>query len=139
MITRAMEDYLETIYWLSKEKGSAKVSDISQTMGVRLPSVSEMMKRLKDKGLVEYEPYGEVTLTEKGREVAMRIAARHELLASFFMALGVEKKIALEDACKVEHDLHPDTLKRLRTFIKFVAERSIFSKFSEYVSEEEEG
>ncbi|RLG45961.1 MAG: metal-dependent transcriptional regulator [Thermoproteota archaeon] len=139
MITRAMEDYLETIYWLSKEKGSAKVSDISQTMGVRLPSVSEMMKRLKDKGLVEYEPYGEVTLTEKGREVAMRIAARHELLASFFMALGVEKKIALEDACKVEHDLHPDTLKRLRTFIKFVAERSMFSKFSEYVSEEEEG
>jgi len=139
MITRAMEDYLETIYWLSKEKGSAKLSNISQTMGVRLPSVSEMMKRLKDKGLVEYEPYGEVTLTEKGREVAMRIAARHELLASFFMALGVEKKIALEDACKVEHDLQPDTLKKLRTFIKFVAERSIFSKFSEYVSEEEEG
>ncbi len=138
MITRAMEDYLETIYWLSKERGSAKVSNISQTMGVRLPSVSEMMKRLKDKGLVEYEPYGEVTLTEKGKEVAMKIAARHELLASFFMALGVEKKIALEDACKVEHDLHPDTLKKLRTFIKFVTERSMFSKFLEYVSEEKE-
>ncbi len=136
MITRAMEDYLEVIYWLSKEKGSAKISDISQMMGVRLPSVSEMMKRLKAEELVDYEPYGEVTLTEKGMEVAVKIAARHELLAGFFMALGVEKKIAIEDACKVEHDLHPDTLKKLRNFIKFVTERSIFSKFSEYVSEE---
>jgi len=139
MITRAMEDYLEAIYWLSKERGSAKISDISQTMGVRLPSASEMMKRLKAEGLVEYEPYGEVTLTEKGMEIAARIAARHELLADFFRALGVEEKIALEDACKVEHDLHPDTLEKLRKFIKFISERSIFSEFSKQTSDEKEG
>ncbi len=139
MITRAMEDYLEAIYWLSKERGSAKISDISQTMGVRLPSASEMMKRLKAEGLVEYEPYGEVTLTEKGMEIAARIAARHELLADFFRALGVEEKIALEDACKVEHDLHPDTLEKLRKFIKFISERSIFSEFSKHTSDEKEG
>jgi len=133
-----MEDYLEAIYWLSKEKGSAKISDISQTIGVKLPSVSEMMRRLKDKGLVEYEPYGQITLTEKGMKVAEKVAARHELLANFFMALGVDEKIALEDACKVEHDLHPDTLKKLRRFIKFVTERSIFSEFTECVSQEED-
>lgn len=137
MITRAMEDYLEAIYWLSKEKGSAKISDISQAMGVKLPSVSEMMKRLKAEGLVEYEPYGRVTLTEKGLEIAERIAARHELLANFFISLGVDEKIAIEDACRVEHDLHPNTLKRLRSFIKFVKERAIFEEFSSYISEEE--
>ncbi len=137
MITRAMEDYLEAIYWLSKEKGSAKISDISQVIGVKLPSASEMMKRLKAEGLVKYEPYGEVTLTEKGRRIAAKIASSHELLADFFMALGVERSIALEDACKVEHDLHPDTLRRLRRFIKFISKRSIFSEFSKHLSEGE--
>ena len=137
MVTRAMEDYLEAIYWLSKEKGSAKISEISQLMNVRLPSVSEMMKRLKAKGLVEYKPYGKIILTQKGLEIAEKVAACHELLANFFISLGVDERIAIEDACKVEHDLHPDTLKKLRSFIKFVTERSIFAEFSSYVSEKE--
>ena len=69
--TPAIEDYLETIYKLTQSKGYAKVVDISEKLNVRPPTVTSMVQKLGERGLLEYEKYREVSLTQKGEEIAI--------------------------------------------------------------------
>ena len=120
-ISRSAEDYLEAIYILSSEKGYARVLEIARHLGVKPPSVTQMLRKLRSMGLVHYERYGKVVLTELGRKVARRIASRHADLKAFLLAIGLAEPVAEEEACAMEHVLHEETIAILRSLGKFLS------------------
>lgn len=120
-LSAALEDYLEAILNLSAERGVARSRGIAETLGVAKSSVTRALRSLADRGLVNYEPYGVVTLTDDGLRAAETVARRHEIIQSFFVnVLGVEKDIAQKGACEAEHALGPAIIDRLTSFIEFV-------------------
>lgn len=110
------EDYIEAIYEVEKAYGYARITDISEILGVRPPTVHGMVKRLEEKGLVEHKRYRGVKLTQSGRELARRISESHEFIRRFLISLGVDEERANVEAELIEHLLSPDTLERLRSF-----------------------
>lgn len=122
-LSKAMEQYLETIYEIEKEGRLASVSDIAEARGVKLPSVTYVLRKLSqtDLGLVNYERYNrEVSLTSKGKKIAERLEKTHEALRWFFEMIGLESEIANEDACELEHLVHPQTVAKLTNFVEWV-------------------
>lgn len=116
--TDRMEDYLEVIYELIKKKGYATQTDISESLNVSLPGVSKMLQRLDESKYLKYEKYRRINLTEEGIEVAENIHEKHGLLSEFFKMIGVDEDIANIDAEGIEHHIHPQTLRKLREFIR---------------------
>jgi Mn-dependent DtxR family transcriptional regulator len=111
--TYRMEDYLEIIYELVQHKGYATLADVAEYLNVQPPSVTTMMRRLDQSGLLNYEKYRGIQLTEKGMDIAKVIHDRHSVLSEFLKMIGVGKKIANIDAESMEHHLHPQTMHRL--------------------------
>jgi len=88
-------------------------------MHVRLPSVSEALKRLKDKGLIVYDRYSSISLTSKGYEIARNIVKRHQIILYFLQnILGLPPDIASKEACILEHFISNETIRRLGVFIE---------------------
>lgn len=121
-LSPSVEDYLETIYFLAREKGKVGTSDIASFLGHKPPSVTEMLGKLGRDGLVKHEKYGAVSLTPRGRRIAKEIGSRHVDLIRFLRLLGVNKKSAEADACKIEHVVDSRTMEKLRKFLRFVEE-----------------
>lgn len=119
-LSESIEDYLEIIYRLEKKKGFARTSDISSFFGHKPSSITGMIQKLDEQALVNYEKYGGVTLTGKGKKIAKKVSERHETLTSFLKILGVDEGIAEEDACRIEHSVHTKTMEKLRKFVNFV-------------------
>jgi len=115
-MTQSLEDYIETVYVLVNDKGAASVRDVARMLDVKMPSVVKAIRELKGLDLVTQEPYSTIELTTKGRRVAKSILGRHTLLRSFLMKLGVSRKAADVDACRMEHILSAETLDKIRTF-----------------------
>jgi DtxR family Mn-dependent transcriptional regulator len=116
--SKSTEDYLEAIYVIDKKKNVVKVSDIAAQLNISPPSVTGFTRKLREKGLLLCERYGPVKLTRKGREIGRKTYEKHNMLADFFMLLGVDEKTALHDACLAEHILSNKTLNKLRRFVK---------------------
>ncbi|MDR0663793.1 MAG: metal-dependent transcriptional regulator [Spirochaetaceae bacterium] len=117
-MTQSQEDYLEMVSFLSDE-GRVRVTDIAKRLGFSKPSVLTGLRLLEEKGLVMHERYGSVSLTEKGRELAGEIRARHVLIKAFLQEkLGVSEENAETDACKMEHVLSEETFKKLKSFVR---------------------
>jgi DtxR family Mn-dependent transcriptional regulator len=114
-----VEDYLEVVYSLIETKGYARASDIAECLGVKRPSVTGMLKRLDGMGLVVYERYRVLTLTDKGKEMARFIQQKHATIVRFLQILGIEEKTARLDAEGIEHHVHKVTLNRIEHFVKF--------------------
>lgn len=112
------EDYLESILKLQEQGKAVRSIDIVSDLGYSKPSVSVAMKKLRASGHIQVDASGVITLTEAGRRVAMRTWERHQTLKEFFIRLGVDAKIAEQDACKVEHDLSDETFERLLAHAK---------------------
>ena len=104
-IRESAEDYLEAILMLHQQKGYARSVDIAAKLNVTKPSVSIAMKRLRENGYILMDEENLITLTPQGEAIARRILERHRTLAAMLTALGVDEKTALEDACKIEHDI----------------------------------
>lgn len=115
-----MEDYLEIISELVELKGYATTLDISRYMNVSAPSVTKMLKRLDENGLLEYEKYHGINLTTKGAQVAEGIRQKHGILLEFFGILGIGDETANQDIEGMEHHLNPKTIRQLRKFITFL-------------------
>ena len=115
--TFRMEDYLETIYELVQHKGYATLADVAEYLNVQPPSVTTMMRRLDESGLLNYEKYRGIKLTERGMDIAKIIHNRHSVLSEFLRMIGVNEKIANEDAESMEHHLHPQTVLQLTELI----------------------
>lgn len=112
-IHESAEDYLEAILMLLQQKGYARSVDIAAMLNVTKPSVSIAMKRLRENGYILMAEDSLITLTAQGEAIACRILERHRTLAAFLEALGVDKKIALEDACKIEHDISEESFEAI--------------------------
>ncbi len=123
-ITEAVENYLETILILSKAQPDVHAIDICSYLGYSRPTVSIILKKMKDEGLVNVNTDNHITLTDEGKKIAEKIFERHNLLSSFFIYLGVKKDQALEDACKIEHDLSQETYDLLKKHYEKLTENS---------------
>jgi DtxR family transcriptional regulator, Mn-dependent transcriptional regulator len=120
-LSSQMEDYLEAIYHLCREQGVARVKAIADRLDVTNPSVVGAMKKLKDRNLVVQERYGYVRLTAEGEEIAGAITHRHEVLSNFLEEiLGLDHETASRDACRIEHAVSPETVRRLRAVAEFI-------------------
>ncbi|MFO7991037.1 MAG: metal-dependent transcriptional regulator [Thermoplasmata archaeon] len=120
MKKKTIEEYIEKIYVIEKTNGRARTGVIAVEMGVKDSSVTEMMQKLEEKGLVEYEPYHGVTLTDSGEEIADELMKRHKVIADFLEIIGVERELAEIDACRIEHHVSAETMDRLEKFVEFI-------------------
>ena len=108
-IRKSAEDYLEMILMLREEKGHVRSIDIATGLGVSKPSVSVAMKQLRENDFIQMDENNLITLTPAGQEIAQRIYHRHKVLTEILVRLGVSEEIAREDACRLEHDVSPET------------------------------
>ena len=137
-LSASLEDYIETIYHIVEEKQVARAKNIAELMGVSRASVTEALRALSSKGLINYAPYEVITMTDTGRLVAEDVIFRHTTLKKFFIEiLTIDKDIAEEGACKVEHAAPPEVIGRMIDFMKFVdscpqIEKGIINKFREF-------
>ena len=115
-IHESAENYLEAILALSKE-GPVRSIDVAQHLGFSKPSVSRAMSLLRENGYVIMDDTGHLVLTDAGREIAASIYERHTLLTQWLVQLGVPEEIAAEDACKIEHDLSPETFDAIKRHV----------------------
>lgn len=107
-VSPEMEEYLESIY-RSKESGAkASTTGLARELGIAAPSVTEMLKKLAKKGLVNYKRYGGVELTPRGEEIGRGIVRKHRLIEHFLEFLGIRKKTIHKEACTLEHTLSDD-------------------------------
>ena len=118
-LTYVMENYLEAIYELSKEKSFARTSDIAEKLNVSKASVNSAMQTLVNKGLITSEKYREIYLTQEGKKIAEFTSKKHETIKSFFTyVLGVDDDTADNDACAIEHVISQDSVKAMDSYIK---------------------
>ena len=111
------EMYLETIFILTEEKANVRSIDVCDYMGFSKPSVSRAIGLLKSGGYVNVDRDGYLSLTEAGREVAVRMYDRHKLLTDFLVSLGVSEDVASTDACKMEHHMSDESFEALKRHI----------------------
>ncbi len=125
-IQKSSEDYLETMLVLKNTNGYVRSIDIARHMDVTKPSVSYATKRLRENGYIKMDSNGLITLTQKGMEIAEKIYTRHTMLTKFLVLLGVDKEIAQEDACKLEHDISNESFEAICDHVKkYVKDKEI--------------
>ena len=117
VIKESAEMYLETILVLSK-KGAVRSIDIAKEMNFSRPSVSVALHNLEKEEYISIESDQTVKLLPKGTEIAKTIYERHTVLTEFFEQIGVKSAIASEDACKIEHDISPESFKAIKKLVK---------------------
>lgn len=116
-IRESAEMYLETILVLSK-KGTVRSIDIARSLNFSRPSVSVTVHNLEKEGYIKIADDSTITLEKSGFEIAERIYERHTVLSELLESIGVSKEIAAEDACKIEHDISPETFECIKKAIK---------------------
>ena len=117
-IQQSAENYLETIYMLTNRNGSCRSVDIANELGFSKPSVSIAMKNLRENGYIDVMGDGKILLLEPGRKIAENLYERHTVLTKAITLLGVDKDIAAEDACKIEHIISQETFEAIKNYIK---------------------
>ena len=110
------EMYIETIYLLSKTSAHVRAIDVCAYMGFSKPSVSRGMSVLKKEGFVFSDDDGFLFLTDSGLEIALKIYERHTIVAKILVALGVDRNIAEEDACRIEHILSDESFDAIKKY-----------------------
>jgi DtxR family Mn-dependent transcriptional regulator len=119
-LSASLEDYLEAIFRVVQEKQAALPKDVRKILAVSRSSVSGALKVLAERGLIDHDPYGIITLTNEGTVIAERIAWRHEVLRDFFVrVLAINRKEADENACRLEHAISESILERFVEFVEF--------------------
>ena len=115
-IRESAENYLETILILSQSKGKGEVRsiDIVNELEFSKPSVSVAMKNLRENGYITVDKDGYIRLTDKGLEIAEKMYERHTLLSQWLIKLGVDEKVAVEDACRMEHVISAESFAAIK-------------------------
>lgn len=113
-IQESAENYLETILILAKINKSVRSIDIVNRLDFTKPSISIAMKNLRENGYIKMDADGYITLTDKGYEIANTIYERHTFLSNWLIKLGVDKDVALEDACKIEHVISDESFEAIK-------------------------
>lgn len=120
-LTSVMEDYLEAIVILDEERKVVRVKDIAKKLEVKMPSVTSMLKSLSGRGLINYEKYEYVELTDRGADIGKKMRRKHRAIRAFLTDfLRVDFETADEEACQVEHALSSSILDKLTGFMEFI-------------------
>lgn len=120
-LSASLEDYLEAIFHVIREKGEVRPGDIAERLGVSGASVTGALRSLAGRNLITYTPYGEIGLTSAGRSAAGDVVRRHEVLRDFFVkVLAVEQSHADQAACRMEHSISRDILEKFVRFVEFI-------------------
>lgn len=117
-INESAENYLETILILSLNRPVVRAVDIAAELDFKKSSVSVAMKKLRQNEHIIVSPEGFITLTESGREIAERIYERHQVISGWLAGLGVDPKVAAEDACRIEHVISAETFAAMKKHIE---------------------
>ncbi len=116
-IQESAEMYLETILVLSKKHHQVRSIDIVGELDYKKSSVSVAMKNLRESGYIEMDNEGYITLTKAGKKIADTMLERHTLISGWLIQLGVERKIAAEDACRIEHVISPESFEAIKQHV----------------------
>jgi DtxR family Mn-dependent transcriptional regulator len=120
-LSESLEDYLEAIFFLTRDSDVARSKDIAQKLGVARPSVTGALRILANRGLVNYQPYGFVSLTRIGQAKAAAVAKKHDVIKSFFTdVLGIKAETAAQAACKAEHSIGKHISGKLTAFVEYI-------------------
>ncbi len=114
----SQEDYLETILLLQKRLGQVRSIDIANEMNFSKPSVSVAMKNLREKSYITMSENGFIMLTESGKKRAENVLERHTILSDWLIGLGVNRQTAMEDACRMEHDLSEESFEAIKNAVR---------------------
>ena len=106
---KTTENYLETILMLSKKNGTVRSVDIANELGYSRPTISVALKDFRQKGYVTVDDCGLISLTPEGLKIAETIYERHVVLSNILMDLGVSEEVARADACRLEHEISPES------------------------------
>ena len=117
-VGESSENYLETILILSKSHPVVRSVDVAEELGFKKSSVSVAMKKLRENHHVVVSPEGYITLTPSGREIAECIYERHQLISSWLIRLGVDPKVAVADACRMEHVISAESFEAIKRHIE---------------------
>lgn len=119
-VSASLEDYLEAIYHTVEAKGAARAKDIVQRLKVHNSSVTQALRSLSEKQLINYAPYDVITLTDRGERIAIDVVKRHRTLSEFLhKVLGLPDHEADEGACLMEHSINPLIMERLVKFVEY--------------------
>ena len=113
----SLEDYLETILILSKRLSVVRSIDVATELSYSKPSVSIAMKYLRNREYINVSEEGYLRLTDEGRRIAESVYERHTLLTDWLVHLGVDPAVASRDACKMEHDITPESYEAMKKCI----------------------
>lgn len=118
MISSSLEEYLKTMYILSKQNGDIRVTDIANKMNCSKPSVNKALNNLKEEKLINYETYGKIELTASGENLAKKVLAAYDIGYVFLKdVLGLEKNLACKEAEKLKSILEDETINNLAKYV----------------------
>lgn len=117
VINESVENYLETIYMLSKKIPVVRSIDIAHELDFKKSSISVAMKNLRTNGYISVNDAGFITLTDSGLQIAETIYERHDVLSRWLISLGVDEHIATEDACRMEHVISPESFTAIKNYV----------------------
>ncbi len=120
VVSSRIEDYIELIYELIAEKGYARAVDISSYLHVGAPTVTKMLQRLDESGLLVYEKNRGIVLTDRGRVLARSIVQKHHTIARFLSLIGVDEETAQSDTEGIEHYMDPKTKDQIDLFVRYI-------------------
>lgn len=117
-LTNSQEEYLKTIYIISKTEKEIRVTDIATSLKITKPSVNRAIKNLAELNLISYKTYGEIKITQKGKQQAQQILKKEDLLKIFLTGiLGIETKKAEKEATSMKHAISQETEEKLEKYI----------------------
>jgi len=143
-LSAALENYLETIAALKREKKYARIGDIAKSLNVKSSSVNVAINFLAENGLVVHEKYGYVDLTQEGEKIAEEVQRKHDILYMFLNdLLFVDSGVAAKEACSIEHLVCDETIhkiERLYALLKkhFLTKPEDMENLREYLEKSEE-
>ncbi len=113
----SLENYLEAIYVLHMESDKVLSIDLANDLDLSRASVSNAVKKMRDKGYVIMEKGGNLVLTEEGERIGREINERHQTVKKILIHIGVDKDLADHDACRIEHALSQETFEAIKKFL----------------------
>lgn len=115
-MSESTEMYLETILILHNRNGHVRSVDIAHEMNYSKPTISQQMKRLTRQGLIKVDEHNNITLTQTGYNIASMIYERHNEISKILTYLGVSHDTAVEDACRIEHYISPESFDAIKNY-----------------------
>jgi len=132
LLTSAMEDYLEMICRNSLNEGYLRVNKLAELLNVKASSASKMVQKLGELGLLDYEKYGIIILTESGREIGKFLLSRHSTIERFLKLIGISENLLIETEL-IEHNISSNTLENIKILNDFFEEKpEIANMFEEF-------